>query len=138
MKEILPAIFSGGIIVALIEGFREYFSWKRQRKASMEDRNLDENRIQAEKDIKRIDAMEIKVDALIKSQRFIFYDRIRFFGQQLIEEKEIDLDDRRIINDMYSLYNEALGGSRDLSILMTEVNRLPLKKKERRNEGVLL
>ena len=138
MKEMIIAIFSGGVFVAMIEGFREYLSWKRQRKASIEDRNLDADKAREEQAIKRIDTLEIKVDALIKCQRFILYDRIRHLGQKLIERKEIDLNDRKVINDMFDLYKEALGGENGLDILMEEVNRLPLKKKEKRNEGILI
>lgn len=138
MREVIIAIFSGGVFVALIEGVREYFSWKRQRKASIEDRELDEDKNREEKAMKRIDAMEIKVDALIKCQRFILYDRIRYIGQQIIEEKEIELNERKVINDMFTLYKETLGGENGLDILIEEVNRLPLKKKEKRNEGILI
>lgn len=138
MREMIIAIFSGGVFVAMIEGFREYLAWKRQRKASIEDRNLDADKEREEQAMKRIDAMEIKVDALIKCQRFILYDRIRHLGQKIIEGKEIDLNDRKVINDMFELYKNALGGENGLDILMEEVNRLPLRKKEKRSEGILI
>ena len=38
MNEILVAILSGGVVVAVIEGIREALKWRRTRKAVKEDR----------------------------------------------------------------------------------------------------
>lgn len=130
-KEIFFAILSGGVMVAIIEGIREYLAWRRNRKAVKEDRmeekaEAEEMQNALETD-SRLKAVEDKIDALVKSQKFIMYDRIRYLGQAYINEKEIDFDDRRILNDMHSSYHNGLGGNGDLDILMEEVNHLPLK-----------
>lgn len=130
-KEIFFAILSGGVMVAIIEGIREYLAWRRNRKAVKEDRMEEkaeaeemQNALDADS---RLKAVEDKIDALVKSQKFIMYDRIRYLGQAYINEKEIDFDDRRILNDMHNSYHNGLGGNGDLDILMEEVNHLPLK-----------
>ena len=121
IKEIFIASVSGGVIVAIIEGVREWLNFRRSRKAKKED-NADLNTEE------RLKNVETKVDALIKGQKYMLYDRIRFLGHAYISEKEIDFDDRRILNDMHSVYHNELEGNGDLNILMKEVNRLPLKK----------
>lgn len=130
-KEIFFAILSGGVMVAIIEGIREYLAWRRNRKAVKEDRMEEkaeaeemQNALNADS---RLKTVEDKIDALVKSQKFIMYDRIRYLGQAYINEKEIDFDDRRILNDMHNSYHNGLGGNGDLDILMEEVNHLPLK-----------
>ena len=40
----------------------------------------------------------------------------------------VDFDDRRILNQMHKSYHDGLGGNGDLDNIMSEVNRLPLKK----------
>lgn len=119
--DMIIAILSGGTIVAIVEGIREYLTWKRNRKAAAEDKeNLDTD--------KRLEKMERQVEALVEGQKYILYDRIRFLGQSYIADGEIDFDDRRVLNDMHKSYHSGLGGNGDLDILMKEVNNLPLKK----------
>ena len=129
MNETVLAILSGGVFVAVIEGVREYLSWRRSRKAVKEDRAEDEKLRSQTVTVKKIKDLEEKVNALVESQKYILYDRIRFLGQSYIEEKEIDFDDRRILNDMHHSYHFGLEGNGDLDTLMEEVNHLPLKIK---------
>ena len=121
IREVLIAVLTGGVIVAIIEGVREFLTWRRNRKAVLEDR-------QALNSDKRLEKVERQVEALVESQKYILYDRIRFLGQSYIADGEIDFDDRRILNDMHRAYHSGLGGNGDLDILMKEVNQLPLKK----------
>ena len=121
IREVLIAVLTGGVIVAIIEGVREFLAWRRNRKALLEDR-------QALNSDKRLEKVERQVEALVESQKYILYDRIRFLGQSYIADGEIDFDDRRILNDMHKSYHSGLGGNGDLDILMREVNQLPLKK----------
>ena len=121
IREVLIAVLTGGVIVAIIEGVREFLAWRRNRKAVLEDR-------QALNSDKRLEKVERQVEALVESQKYILYDRIRFLGQSYIADGEIDFDDRRILNDMHKSYHSGLGGNGDLDILMREVNQLPLKK----------
>lgn len=131
-NDVIIAILSGGVTVAVIEGVREYLAWRRNRKAIREDRLEEKAEYSKKKKMldtdNRIKTIEKKVDALTESQRYILYDRIRFLGQAYIREGSIDFDDRRILNDMHKSYHNGLGGNGDLDILMQEVDRLPLKK----------
>ena len=72
--------------------------------------------------------MEDKVNALINADRYIMFDRIRYLGQKYVAEKEVDFDDRRILNRMHDVYHNELGGNGDLDKLMKAVNTLPLKQ----------
>ena len=133
MNEILVAILSGGVVVAVIEGIREALKWRRTRKAVKEDRAEkkaeDAKRAAELKTEERLGAIEEKVDVQREALKFILYDRIRYLGQAYIAEKEIDFDDRRILNNMHQTYHYGLCGNGDLDTLMAEVNRLPLKQR---------
>ena len=133
MNEILVAILSGGVVVAVIEGIREALKWRRTRKAVKEDRAEkkaeDAKRAAELKTEDRLGAIEEKVDVQREALKFILYDRIRYLGQAYIAEKEIDFDDRRILNNMHHTYHYGLCGNGDLDTLMAEVNRLPLKQR---------
>lgn len=133
MNEILVAILSGGVVVAVIEGVREALKWRRTRKAIKEDRAEkkaeDAKRKEELKTEERLGAIEEKVDVQREALKFILYDRIRYLGQAYIAEKEIDFDDRRILNNMHHTYHDGLCGNGDLDTLMAEVNRLPLKQR---------
>ena len=122
MSDILIAIISGGAVVAVIEGVREYLTWRRNRRATLEDRQ--DRQIE-----KRLEKIEAESEAQSEALKFILYDRIRYLGQAYIAEGEIDFDDRRVLNDMHRSYHEGLHGNGDLDTLMAEVNRLPLKKR---------
>lgn len=121
MKDYAVILLSSGVLVAVIEGVREYFSWRRNRKAAKEDKAD----LHTEE---RLEAIEKKTDAQSEALKYILYDRIRYLGQAYIAEGEIDFDDRRILNDMHRSYHSGLNGNGDLDVLMKEVNKLPLKK----------
>lgn len=133
MNEILIAILSGGAVVAVIEGIREALKWRRTRKAVKEDRaekKAEYKEKQADRKIdERLEQIENQNKAQSEALKFILYDRIRYLGQAYISEKEIDFDDRRILNNMHHSYHYGLKGNGDLDNLMAEVNRLPLKKR---------
>ena len=120
MSDILIAIISGGAVVAVIEGVREYLTWRRNRRATLEDRQ--DRQIE-----KRLEKIEAESEAQSEALKFILYDRIRYLGQAYIAEGEIDFDDRRVLNDIHRSYHEGLHGNGYLDTLMAEVNRLPLK-----------
>ena len=127
--EILVAIITGGALAAIIEGVREFLSWRRNRKAIQEDRKEAKKESEIDDLKETMDALKSKVDVLVESQKFILFDRIRFLGQAYIEAREIDFDDRRILNDMHRSYHDGLEADGDLDALMDEVNHLPLKIK---------
>lgn len=130
-KDILIVILSGGVGAAAVKLLGDKFAWHRERKAKKEDRaekKKDEAEAQANLHTEeRLKTIEAKTDAQSEALKFILYDRIRYLGQAYIAEKEIDFDDRRILNDMHRSYHAGLGGNGDLDVLMREVNNLPLK-----------
>ena len=67
--EILVAILTGGAVVAIIEGVREFLSWRRNRKAIKEDRKDAQIKVEADDLKQKIDALESKVDVLVQSQK---------------------------------------------------------------------
>jgi len=131
MRDIILGMLSGSIGTALIALIGERFSWRRKRQAEKEDRaekKKDDAEAQANLHTEeRLKTIEAKTDAQSEALKFILYDRIRYLGQAYIAEKEIDFDDRRILNDMHRSYHSGLGGNGDLDVLMREVNNLPLK-----------
>lgn len=132
MNDIIISVISGGAVVAIIEGVREALKWRRQRKATKEDRAEEKEEYrQHQADLKiqeRLQIIETQLKAQSEAMKYVLYDRIRYLGQAYISEGEIDFDDRRILNDMHRSYHSGLCGNGDLDVLMQEVNHLPLKK----------
>lgn len=121
--EILIAILSGGAAVAMIEGIREGIARRYERRVRKE--------AQAERNIEqRLTTMEVQNTAQSEALKYILYDRIRYLGQEYINDGEIDFDDRRILNAMHEAYHDGLHGNGDLDNLMRDVNALPLKRKD--------
>ena len=118
-SQLIAAICSGGIVVAVIEGVREALAWHRSRKAIEEDR-------ESENIDSRVKTLEMKVDALVESQKYLLYEQIRHLAQKYISNGEVNFDDRRMLNNMHQAYHDGLHGNGDLDILMDEVNKLPL------------
>lgn len=114
------AIAGGAAGAAVINGINERKLHKLKRKAEKEDQAS----LNTEQ---RVKAIEEKVDALMESQKYVLYDRIRYLGQAYISAGEIDFDDRRILRDMHKSYHGGLGGNGDLDKLMEAVDDLPLK-----------
>lgn len=75
----------------------------------------------------KADAKDKDNEAIKAGLKWVLYDRIRFLGQHYISNGQVDFDDRRILNEMHKSYHDGLGGNGDLDVLMTEVNKLPLK-----------
>ena len=115
MQSILVAALTGGVLVAIIEGVREFLSWRRNRKAELDDRaeqKAEDEKCREEKKIEqRLESIEKKTNAQSEALKFILYDRIRYLGQAYIAEGEIDFDDRRILNNMHSSYHNGLNGN---------------------------
>ena len=113
---ILISILPGGAGAAEIEGVREAISWRRNRKASREDKAEEKQEYeQRQADLKteaRLSSIEKKMDAQNEAMKYVLYDRIRFLGQAYIDAGEIDFDDRRILNNMHHSYHFGLLGQR--------------------------
>jgi len=119
-KDIIIAVLTGGVGAAVVKFVFDAVAWRRNRKAEKEDRQESN----AEERLKKIEAQNKAQSEAIK---FILYDRIRYLGQYYVSEKEINIDDRRILNEMHCSYHQGLGGNGDLDVLMKQVNNLPLK-----------
>ena len=124
----LYAALTGVGAAAVIKLIDNVVQWKLQRKAAKEDRTLDDDRAEIKKIKQWEKDMKDKVNALINADRYIMFDRIRYLGQKYVAEKEVDFDDRRILNQMHDVYHNELGGNGDLDKLMKAVNTLPLKQ----------
>jgi hypothetical protein len=107
--EILLAVLGGSALTAIINQIGTYIQARKNYSESHEDKENNDMAI------------------IKKALRYILLDRIRYVGQHYIRQKEIDFDDRRILNDMHDIYHNGLGGNGDLTQLMNEVNKLPLK-----------
>ncbi|MDY5701746.1 MAG: hypothetical protein SPK68_11725 [Lachnospiraceae bacterium] len=128
MGNLIFAVVTGVTGAAVIKLIDNVVQWKLQRKAAKEDRTLDDDRAEIKKIKQWEKDMEDKVNALINADRYIMFDRIRYLGQKYVAEKEVDFDDRRILNQMHDVYHNELGGNGDLDKLMKAVNTLPLKQ----------
>lgn len=128
MENWMYAIATGVTGAAVIKLIDNVVQWHLQRKAAKEDRVEENDRAEIKKIKQWEKDMEDKVNALINADRYIMFDRIRYLGQKYVAEKEVDFDDRRILNQMHDVYHNELGGNGDLDELMKAVNALPLKQ----------
>lgn len=128
MENWIFAIATGVTGAAVIKLIDNVVQWKLQRKAAKEDRTIEDGRAEIKKIKQWEEDMETKVNALVNADKYIMFDRIRYLGQKYVAEKEVDFDDRRILNQMHDVYHNELGGNGDLKELMEAVNALPLKK----------
>lgn len=133
MQEILLPLLGGGVAVSIIEGIREWFTWRRNRKAQKEDRAEQKSEAQMEE---RMTKMEHKIEDLTKmtkvlmdSQKSILFDQIKNLCRKYITDEEIDSDDLLALNALHNSYRNGLNGGKDLDPLMERVRSLPLKKK---------
>ena len=124
----LYAALTGVGAAAVIKLIDNVVQWKLQRKAGKEDRTVEDGQAEIKKIKQWEKDMEDKVNALVNADKYIMFDRIRYLGQKYVAEKEVDFDDRRILNQMHDVYHNELGGNGDLKELMDAVNALPLKK----------
>jgi len=106
---IVGGLLGGSAVAALINAIAEGVRQRRKRKYDTED-GRDKNE-----------------QALKEGLKWVLYDRIRFLGQRYICTGNVDFDDRRILNEMHKCYHEGLGGNGDLDVLMSQVNKLPLR-----------
>lgn len=126
--ELIAAVFGGGVVVAIIEGIREALAHRRSRRDTLEDREQEdlEGRINGMEGY--IDELKAMVSALVDSNKFLIYERIRYLGQVYISKGEIDFDERRILHAMHDTYHNGLNGNGDLDALMKQIDELPLKQ----------
>jgi len=105
----LVAIIGGGIGAAIVTGLFKLLENRQAQRFKKEDTETENMR------------------AVKTALRYLLYDRIRYLGAKYIQTGSIDIDDRRILNEMHASYHSGLGGNGDLDKLMQAVNELPLK-----------
>lgn len=131
--ELLGYLLTGATAAAVIKLLDNLIIWHLNRKAKKSDEAEAEEKAEERK--AEIDEKEWKkhtdetIEALAIGVRVILMDRIRYLGQEYIKDGEVDFDDRRLLNQMHSVYHNTLGGNGDLDILMKEVDELPLTRK---------
>ncbi len=109
MIEIVIAILSGSALSALITQIGSYLSDRRKRKDSKED------------------SEDAKDAALRQGMKLLLADKIQYLGLRYIEEGEVTFSNKKMLNEMHSVYHNGLGGNGDYDVLMKEVNELQLK-----------
>ncbi len=73
----------------------------------------------------KADKRDEKMDAVVAGLKVLTVDRVRYLGKCYISEKEISLEDKENLQEMYRAY-KALGGNGHLTTIMSEVERLPV------------
>nr|DAH21082.1 MAG TPA: holin protein [Caudoviricetes sp.] len=110
MIEIIIAVLGGSALSALITQIGNYISDRRKRKDAVEDRTED------------------KDAALKQGIKLLLADKIQYLGLRYIEEGEVTFSNKKMLNEMHSVYHNGLGGNGDYDDLMEEFNELPLKR----------
>lgn len=82
----------------------------------------------------RIGEIERKIDALVKCQKVMSIDRIRYLGLCYIGSGGITLEEKETLHEMHDAY-EALGGNGHLDTVMDEVDRLRVVKSRLKKEA---
>lgn len=109
MTEIIIAVLGGSALSALINQVGNYISERRKRKDAVEDRTED------------------KDAALKQGMKLLLADKIQYLGLRYIADGEIAFTNRKMLNEMHSVYHSGLGGNGDFDDLMEELNGLPIK-----------
>ena len=110
MIEIIIAVLGGSALSALITQVGNYISDRRKRKDAVEDKAED------------------KDAALKQGIKLLLADKIQYLGLRYIEEGEVTFSNKKMLNEMHSVYHNGLGGNGDFDDLMEEFNELPLKR----------
>lgn len=110
MIEIIIAVLGGSALSALITQVGNYISDRRKRKDAVEDRTED------------------KDAALKQGIKLLLADKIQYLGLRYIEEGEVTFSNKKMLNEMHSVYHNGLGGNGDFDDLMEELNELPIKR----------
>ena len=77
----------------------------------------------------KADKRDEKMDAVVDGLKVLTVDRVRYLGKCYISDKEISLEDKENLQEMYRAY-KALGGNGHLTTVMEEVERLPIAGRE--------
>jgi len=75
------------------------------------------------------DKHDTRVDALVKAQKVMMIDRVRYLSKSYIKQECITLEDKENLQDMYNAY-KALGGNGHLETAMSEVEKIRVASEE--------
>lgn len=109
MTEIIIAVLGGSALSALINQVGNYISERRKRKDAVEDKADD------------------KDAALKQGMKLLLADKLQYLSLRYIADGEIAFTNRKMLNEMHSVYHSGLGGNGDFDDLMEELNELPIK-----------
>lgn len=80
---------------------------------------------------KKTDDKDGSIKALVDAQKVVMVDRVRYLGQGYIRKREITLEDKETLQEMYTAY-KALGGNGHLTTIMAEIEKLPVAAEYRK------
>ncbi len=134
LTAVLLAAAGGAAGAAVINGINERWKFKAGRKAAKEDREeekadkteeLSKTLVGIQEQLKNLkDSDAAQSEAL----KLILLDRILWLGQGYIKKGEISYDDRQRFHKMHTCYHSGLGGNGDADLVVSGVNKLPLKQ----------
>lgn len=142
-KIVLTFLFGAGGL-ALINIVQERWKWKHERKATVEDREvekedkLDKISAQLSDYIKkqdefnrqtsaRLDGLDKQIQSQAEGMKYVLLDRILYIGQSYIKHGYATFDEKRRLREMHDVYHNALKGNGDADQIMKAVDELPLK-----------
>lgn len=110
VAEIIIAVLGGSALSALITQIGSYISERRKRKDSKEDKE------------------DSKDAAVRQGVKLLLADKLQYLGLKYIEDGEVTFTNKKILNEMHSVYHNGLGGNGDFDDLMEDFNELPIKR----------
>ena len=141
---LIVCILSSSVAAALVTALKDIILDRNKRKDTLEDRedskedmimkNAEHQKMTNEK----LESLIVEVHSymnennklmvdIIKSNKLIMLDRIKYIAIGCIEEQEITFENRKLLHAMWDEYHNAWKGNGDLNSIMELVDKLPLK-----------
>ena len=143
--QIVAAVCSGAVVVAVIETLRalggfilKRWAKKKDRQEEREDKKIDEqfdeikkNQDELKQNQKEQDDRMQRIEDTLAVQKetymFILYDRLRYLAKCYIAEGEVSFEDLETWNQMHIFYHQN-GGNGKLKPMEDAVNSLLIKR----------
>lgn len=142
-KTVLTFLFGAGGL-ALINIFQERWKWTHDRKAAVEDREVEkEDKLDKiskqltdytkkqdefnKTTTERLDALEKQIQGQAEGMKYVLLDRILCIGKSYIKAGSATFDEKRRLREMHDVYHNSLKGNGDADQIMKAVDELPLK-----------
>ncbi len=109
---------------AIVVGLFEFFKWRRDRKAQLEDTAAQQKVIDCTARGEEITALRENVENLTVAMRLQMYDKIKGKAKQYIARGYITVEEYEDLTDMHRVYHNELGGNGFLDNLMRDVDHL--------------